>query len=174
MEAIKTDVIELEEHLLFDDEIDRFILDNEQEGPLPAIEGEERASRFVRAVGYWKREQARRKGILALEQERLKHWATAPERRMAWLAEQLSLFLKRTGATKASFPDGNLSYRKQPEAVEIEDEEAFCAANRGTPLVRVKLEPDRVAIKDWIKETGELPEGVRLVRADDKFTVTST
>jgi|TARA_R100000482_G_C5128843_1_gene150542 hypothetical protein len=75
-----------------------------------------------------------------------------------------------------SFPNGTLKARKQQPLLIIEDrDEFFRALGDKQELVRVvtKYDPDKKAIMKYIKETGEVPQGVSLESRDDKFIITT-
>jgi hypothetical protein len=56
--------------------------------------------------------------------------------------------------------------------VEVADPEGF-VERAPAALVRTKVtrEPDKRAILELVRTTGEIPEGVELVRGDDTFKV---
>ena len=141
---------------------------------LPTAEDEEQAQRYLRAFAYYERERDRVTALFETEIERLTnrmHVEEAKlERRLEFLTASLKRFYEASGAKRVVLAHGTLSQRQQPERVVFEDEAAFVATAPEKFVVRV-TNPDRNAIKQHIKETGELPEGVDLVRNEPKFTI---
>lgn len=70
-------------------------------------------------------------------------------------------------------PSGVVAARMTPERVEVDDDVfvpwAKCEGPDG--LLRVKYEPEKTAIKEHVKETGEVIPGVTIVPGDVTFTV---
>lgn len=88
-----------------------------------------------------------------------------------WLTSQMRNYLAVKQLKSLSLPNGTIGMRKQPETVEIVDEDAFIA-NAAPDLLRhvpESYEPDIKAIKALIKDTGEIPKGVELKEQDAKF-----
>lgn len=73
-----------------------------------------------------------------------------------------------------SMPNGTLKVRKQQPVLHINDEKRFLENDSGamTRTIPSYLAPDKKAILKYIKETGDVPEGVSLETRDDKFSVT--
>jgi phage host-nuclease inhibitor protein Gam len=70
-------------------------------------------------------------------------------------------------------PHGTLKARKLPDKWEY-DEQAileWAKANARIEFIRVKAEPDKQAIKQYVKETGEVPPGVTVTTQGIKFDV---
>ncbi len=117
--------------------------------------------------------------------DKIKQWQESinekRQKRIDRLTETLHAFFlykkKEDPTVKTiSFPNGTLKARKQQSLLIIEDREQFFRAlGDKQELVRVvvKHDPDKKAIIKYIKETGDVPEGVSLEERDDKFTVTT-
>ena len=73
---------------------------------------------------------------------------------------------------KYKLPSGELVLMKEKEDFERDNGALlqWCKANH-PELVRVKEEPDWNAVKAYIKETGELPEGVTPIQKPPEFKV---
>ena len=73
---------------------------------------------------------------------------------------------------KYKLPSGELVLMKEKEDFESDNGVLlqWCKANH-PELVRVKEEPDWNAVKAYIKETGELPEGVTPIQKPPEFKV---
>ena len=56
----------------------------------------------------------------------------------------------------------------------MEDEGLFLTKDNGdlTRIVPGYLAPDKNAIKKYIKDTGDIPEGISVEERDDKFSIT--
>jgi len=106
------------------------------------------------------------------------------EKEIARQTERLQLYFLGLVASDPDLrtrelPNGTLKARKQQDELVIEDENAFVrrykpdAMENGFINIKYQLKIDRRAIKKYIKETGDLPEGCRLDDRDDKFTITT-
>jgi len=73
-----------------------------------------------------------------------------------------------------TLPNGTMKIRKQQPLLVVEDRAVFFK-NLGdkTELTRVttKHEPDKKAIMKYIKDTGDVPDGIVLEERDVKFTI---
>uniref|UniRef100_A0A6M3LLT9 Putative host-nuclease inhibitor protein n=1 Tax=viral metagenome TaxID=1070528 RepID=A0A6M3LLT9_9ZZZZ len=147
------------------------------EADLWASEAEDEATieRYLRAYRYYQAEASRIQAAAQAERNRIDAWELKklahPTRASEFLTFRLRQFSEAIGKSTRISPNGSLSWRRQPEHVEIADTDAFIAAHRGTGFVRVKEEVDKSAIKAAVKATGELPEGAELVRGEDKFVI---
>lgn len=169
-------VLKIESPLIEDEEL--AVIEEEaaaEAAPSWANEDEAVVERYLRAYRYYGQEAERIAEAAKAERERIQEWESKMlarvDRPLAYLAARLQMFSEATGRGKRTSPHGTLKWRKMPERVEIPDAAAFCEAHRGTCLVRVKEEPDKVNIKGHIKATGEVPEGADLVRDEDKFVI---
>lgn len=96
---------------------------------------------------------------------------------VAWHQEVLEQAFEEAGGDWSKvrgktrrLPSGNVSARLSPMTVEVDDDVFLPAAP--DELVRVKREPDKVAIREHVKATGEIPPGVTVREGDVKFAVT--
>ena len=73
-----------------------------------------------------------------------------------------------------SMVNGTMKVRKRHPLITVEDEGLFLQKDNGdlTRIVPASLAPDKKAIKKYIKETGDIPEGISVEERDDKFSVT--
>jgi len=88
-----------------------------------------------------------------------------------FLSGQMKNYLKQNKLKTLSLPNGNIGFRKQPDIVEVTDEELFLttAASELLRHVPEKFEADLKSIKEYIKATSEIPAGVELKSKDPKF-----
>jgi len=88
-----------------------------------------------------------------------------------YLTRQMQNYLRQNKLKSLSLPNGSLGFRKQPETVEITDDTLFLEKAKSEFIRHVpeKFEPDIKAIKSYIKETSEIPQGVELKSKEDKF-----
>ena len=88
-----------------------------------------------------------------------------------FFTNQMQNYLKQNSINKLSLPNGNIGFRKQPDSIEITDEELFLskAASELLRQVPEKLEADLKSIKEYIKTTSEIPPGVEIKSKDPKF-----
>jgi len=143
--------------------------------PLPSIDEERQAVRFLAAYKLRSAEAQRTDAAYAAEIDRLqqarKAEAERADRSLAWLSQALHGFYQRAGAKRIVLPHGTLSLRKQPAHVVIADPDSFCALHAGTQWVRVKTEPDKQVIRQVIAATGDIPEGADLDRPEPRFVI---
>ena len=80
----------------------------------------------------------------------------------------LKAYMERLGKKTEKLVNGTLSLRKQPPLIEIIDEQLLL--NSGE-FVRIKTTSsiDKAGIRTYIKETGEIPEGVDYLEQENKF-----
>lgn len=93
------------------------------------------------------------------EEERNKTNRQALENRLARFKEYLKECMERSGITKIETPIGVIQIAKSPATVEVIDQEQV-----PDEFLRVKtsIEVDKTAIKKNFKETGEVPNGIRI------------
>jgi phage host-nuclease inhibitor protein Gam len=80
-----------------------------------------------------------------------------------------------------SMVNGTMKVRKMQPLVHVDDKDAFLKnlgpdqhLKDGTELFRVstKYEPDKKAILSYVKDTGDIPDGIVVESRDDKFSIT--
>lgn len=88
-----------------------------------------------------------------------------------FLTGQMKNYLRQRELKSLSLPNGNIGFRKQPDTIEIIDETLFLEKAKPEFLRHIpeKFEADLKSIKDFIKETSEIPEGLDLKSKGDKF-----
>ena len=147
----------------------------------PAIPNEMIAERHLKAVGYYHRERARiithatahRHQIDAWERERLR----PVENRLGWHEGGLRAWFSGLGRKSVNLVYGSVKRIAGRERVEITDEDALqkWAMSQGFEtfqrFIRVKQEPNKVALKDYIQQGGEVPPGCDWVRGEDSIKV---
>lgn len=90
---------------------------------------------------------------------------------ITYLSNQMENYLRQKEMRSLSLPNGNIGLRKQQPKIEITDEELFYE-NAEATLLRHQPEsyaPDLAAIKQKIKSTGEIPQGIKLSEQEPKF-----
>lgn len=158
---------------------------------MPSEEDEATVDRYLRGLRYFrgemdrvqtsvKEERERLQAAMMAEEERLVEWETKHSRKavkgIAFLEYRLRLFSESVGRTKRVSPAGTLSWRKGSHSVVIEDEEQWAKDHKDGDLaefVRTKFRPRKKEIGDYIKATGDIPEGVEWVRGPDTFKITT-
>ena len=89
-----------------------------------------------------------------------------------YLTGQMRNYLKQNQLKSLSLPNGNIGFRKQPDAVIVHNEELFLENAKPELLRHIEesYAPDIKAIKDYIKQSGgDLPKGIDLKPQDSKF-----
>jgi len=170
-------VLKVESPIIDPDELVDIETISASEADLWASEAEDEATieRYLRAYRYYQGEASRIQAAAQAERDRIDVWESRKlaqaVRPLEFLTFRLKQFSEATGKARRTSPNGTLAWRKGAERVEIENPTVFCALHRDTPLVRVKSEPDKAAIKAAIKASGEIPEGADLVRGEDAFRI---
>ena len=80
-------------------------------------------------------------------------------------------YLSQQGIKSLPLPSGTIGFRKQPERIEIVDEDVFME-HATFDIIKVEPEkflPDLKAIKAKIKDQGIIPAGVDIVTPEMKF-----
>jgi len=147
----------------------------------PSDEDEDLVERYLRGLRFYRGEVAE---ILAKAQDeidlakaeiaRIEAWREkalrSPHGSVDYLTARLQQFSESVGHKRRKSPNGTIGWRKGRKRVEILADD-FCDQHADEPWVRWKAEPDKKAIMDHIKETGEIPEGADLVTAPDTFVI---
>lgn len=133
-------------------------------------------SRYLRAHRWYRGEADRVRAAAKTERERIDGWERSRLRRaegaLAWIEHMIGLYLAHVGQRKVDLPAGSASWRKGRERVEVPDPEAFCELHGDdSELVCVKREPDKRAILEHAKATGEIPQGADVIRGADTLHV---
>jgi phage host-nuclease inhibitor protein Gam len=128
-------------------------------------------------------EDAEDEAMAQREIERIQAWLEARKKprqqSREFFEEHLRQFHQRLlqddpkGNKTVKLPHGTLKARKLPDKWEYDDETIieWAKANARIELIRVKAEPDKQAIKQYVKETGEVPPGVTVTTQGIKFDV---
>ena len=179
-----------ESALLFDEttatEIDGANLllgDTPPEPWVPGPGDEAEADRYLRGFRYYTEllaaQTANADAQADAEIARIEAWRDAQTRdarnAIAYCTHMLRSFSDAVGRVKRTSPAGTIKWRKGSKYIVVDDPATFCVAHAGTPLVRIKPapdpEPDKTAIRDHIKSTGDIPDGADEVRGDDTFVI---
>ena len=146
----------------------------------PAIPDEMQAERHLKAVGYYNRERARIIAHATAHRAQIAVWERAAlrpiEARLEWHEGGLRAWLTASGRKAAKLVYGTVKRVAGRESVKIEDELNFMGwaqaeDGRYKRFVRVKAEPNKVAIAAHIKSTGEIPDGCALVVGEDQIKI---
>lgn len=88
-----------------------------------------------------------------------------------FMCKLMKNYLSQKSLKSLTLPSGNVGFRKQPERVEVVDEDKFMefATFDIIKIEPEKFVPDLNAIKAKLKETGELPVGVDFITPEPKF-----
>lgn len=95
------------------------------------------------------------------------------EKQIEWLSNQMENYLIIQNKKKLELPPGRIAFRSQQDKIEIIDNELFY--NKALPELLRKIEesfePDMSKIKKYIKETGDVPEGIAVSPQQPKFYI---
>jgi hypothetical protein len=160
---------------LFDDFMSSLDLDTSNLTDLESIDGEIRLNKYLWIVKQKESELSRCRTIATDSIHGTTRWLNEKSEQISkaidWLTSQMRNYLAVKDLKSLSLPNGTIGMRKQPEIVEIVDEDMFIE-NASPELLRhvpESYEPDLKAIKALIKDTGEIPKGVELKEQDPKF-----
>lgn len=112
------------------------------------------------------------------EKERtiIKNWAITKNSKLAnrieWISKKLELFLKEENIKTLELAFGSLRFRKQPDRVEILDNELFLnnATSSMLMIVPETAKADLNKIKAFIKISGRTPDGCEVIPGEIKFS----
>lgn len=112
------------------------------------------------------------KALQARWQRWLKRRQELADRQRAWHEAGLHAWMVNNGTKTLDLVNGTVRVVKGQPKVVIEDEKAF-VETADPQFVRTKVtrEPDKKAIAQFIKDTGEIPDGTDWVVGDDHVTV---
>ena len=150
-----------------------------QEDEAFAVVDQQTAEWTVRKIGEHRKKQAEIKELADAEIARIKEWAEKQtkqhENSVEYLQGVLRPWFEEQGEKSISLPSGRVRFRKVPDKFNFTDETAVIAwAKVHQPKsIRVKEEIDKNEIKRYIKETGEMPDGVEVEKPEPVFEVKS-
>lgn len=103
---------------------------------------------------------------------------TKLQKKIDWLAWNLSNYMTALGEKTVSLPHGQLKMRMGRDKVQVVDEQTFLPIGQRLGLVRTiaaKIEPDLNAIANYIKlNGGKPPSGVMLTVGQPNFSYKTT
>jgi phage host-nuclease inhibitor protein Gam len=134
------------------------------------VDSLDRAEWAMRKVRQKRRAAAEVSAAASAERARIDAWERAEIERLtadeSFFLSHLERFhrdrLEEDPKAKTiKLPSGELKLRAASDRVEVTDYATFILSQPlDSPLLRVKTEPDKAAIKAHIKKSGEVPEGV--------------
>jgi hypothetical protein len=112
------------------------------------------------------------------ERERtiIKNWAINSNdklvNRIQWLEKRLEAWLKEEGQKTVDLPNGVIRFRKQPDRIEIIDNELFLnnATSNMLSIIPETAKADLNKIKAFIKRSGRTPKGCEVIPGEVKFS----
>jgi phage host-nuclease inhibitor protein Gam len=147
------------------------------------VDSLEKAEWCLRKLAKLAQEDAEDEAMAQREIERIQAWLEARKKprqqSREFFEEHLRRFHQRLleedpkGNKTVKLPHGTLKARKLPDKWEY-DEQAiveWAKVNARIELIRIKEEPDKQAIKEYVKMTGEVIPGVTVTRQGIKFDV---
>jgi phage host-nuclease inhibitor protein Gam len=140
----------------------------------PSQEDEETVERYLRALRFYRAEVADVNRLADMEIERIEerraHFLRSAQGAVAYLEARLRQFSECVGRKRRKSVNGTIGWRKAPHRVVIEDDDYFCSRAE-EEFVRTTVAPDKKAIADHIRSTGDVPEGADWVRGEDSFKI---
>ena len=135
------------------------------------------ANRRLRALDHWLQELDEARQAYLTERRRIGAWLKIEEnriqKRIDWCELTLRQFLESTGKKSLSLPYGKLQRRAGRVRIDVVLEDTFVdwAEKSGNKsLLRTTVKPDKGAILEFVKNTGEEPPGVELNVGQESFS----
>lgn len=147
------------------------------------IETLDEASWAARKLRKYRQQLAEVEALYAAEKARLDRWIEAERARIGADAQRFELSLtawhrRRLMSGEAGktirLPAATLKARQLQDRLEIHEPEVlveWAEHNRLPALIRIKKEPARKPIADYVRDTGELPPGCELVPGELALSV---
>ncbi|MAT59745.1 MAG: hypothetical protein CMF23_17365 [Ignavibacteriae bacterium] len=110
------------------------------------------------------------------EIEIIKNWAlsknTVLQERINLIEKQLEQFARSSDKKTIDLPNGILKIRKSPDKAEVVDLELFLkkATSDLITVIPEQIKPNLKGIKNFIKMTTKVPEGVKVIEGKDEFS----
>ena len=110
------------------------------------------------------------------EIEIIKNWAlsknTVLQERINLIEKQLEQFARSSDKKTIDLPNGILKIRKSPDKAEVENLELFLSKANAelVSVVPEQIKPNLKNIKNYIKMTTKVPEGVRVIEGKEEFS----
>jgi hypothetical protein len=112
------------------------------------------------------------------ERERtiIKNWAINSNdklvNRIQWLEKRLEAWLKEEDQKTVDLPNGVIRFRKQPDRIEIIDNELFLnnATSNMLSIIPETAKADLNKIKAFIRRSGRTPKGCEVIQGEVKFS----
>ena len=122
----------------------------------------------------WVKEHAQRQRAKADTYEEAE--SAKIKKAIAWHQQGLQAFLWNTGEKTLRLVHGTLKRIAARPSVVVNDEAAFIAWARDhkPELLRTKVEPAKKEILAFIKDQGELPDGIEIDPGQDSLSVSTT
>jgi hypothetical protein len=101
----------------------------------------------------------------------LAHKSNQKQSQIEFLSGRMEEYLRTREIKSMSLPAGLIGLRKQQDKIEITNEELFYEKADANLIRKIPetQEPDLKKIKEQIKQTGEVPDGVDVVSQESKF-----
>lgn len=171
----ESDVKILTEKELLEEFLNSLESDDTNFTDIESITAEMRLNKFLYVINLKEQELKKCESIARESIQRTNDWLESKQKKVnstiEYLSNQMKNYLQTEKLKSLSLPNGIIGLRKQPDTIEIIDEELFMS--KANPQFIKHLPetytPDMKAIKDHMKSTGELPEGAELRSKSEKF-----
>ena len=145
----------------------------EQEGF--SVKDQQTAEWVVRRIAESRKRQNEIDELYQAEMFRLKTWKEKEMQKEQSNIEYFETVLKpwaQEQGKSVSLPSGKVRFRKMQDKFIYDDQMVIAWAKQHLPeAIRVKEELEKKAIKDHVKATGELPDGLSIEQQEPKFEV---
>ena len=136
---------------------------------------EVRFSKFLYVIKMKEQEIAKVKAIAEKLIQDIETWTDKKigqhQGQIEFLSKQMENYLRQKEIKSLPLPSGTIGLRKQQPKILIIDEDKFYEKADASILRRIpeSFEPDLKAIKEKLKTTGEIPEGIEVTEQEAKF-----
>lgn len=142
---------------------------------IESIEPEIRLDKFLWIIRQKENELKKCKAIADHSISMADNWYSKKESTITsaieFLTRQMQNYLRQNNLKSLSLPNGKIGYRKQVDLIEISDDDVFLENAKPEFLIQIPeiFKPDLKSIKDYIKNTSDIPAGVNIKTREDKF-----
>ena len=142
---------------------------------IESIEPEIRLDKFLWIIRQKENELKKCKVIAEQSINMTENWYSKKENTInsaiEFLTRQMQNYLRQNNMKSLSLPNGNIGFRKQVDLIEISDDDVFLESAKPEFLIYIPeiYKPDLKSIKEFIKNTSEIPNGVIINSREDKF-----
>jgi len=144
------------------------------------VEGQTTANKYLYVISKLRNEIEKVKAVgqdqIESAQAYIDRESNKREKTIDFLSERLHLFMMGQDQKTISLPNGDLKMRARQDKVQVVDEEKVLAwiksgSSDFDSMLRIKEMINKAEMKKYIKETGDIPDGVEVESQEPSFSV---